>query len=339
MSFRAYLALLIAPVLLLGCYTSPAPGIISLAQPHHAAQRPLVVPRQELAPDDDYRLGPGDVLTISVHEYQHPNETTTIHIEVSSRGRIQLPLIDEVVAKGKTESDLKSHIAQLLGERWLINPQVLVSIKEYRSRKITIVGAVEKPGTHSFPKNRISVIEALSLAGGLTPKAGRRALIVKPPTNKKDANSTVEIDLDQLLNQGDAATNLMIESGSVIHVPRADRVYVLGYVGKPGVYHLERQMTALEIVAMAGGPLPKLASSSEAFIRRVRSGGKLEIISLDIDSIIKGSSPDIVVKPGDIILIPQTGWRTLGLEILGIFKGQWAPLGLSPAGAATGGIR
>jgi polysaccharide export outer membrane protein len=204
--------------------------------------------------------------------------------------------------------------------RYLRAPQVTVQIEQYRSKSINVQGAVTKEGTFVIPRNRVSLVEALSLAAGLSPEAGRNAIVVRS-TSDGGAEQFI-VNLEQMLVRSNGPTAMMIEAGDTIHIPEADNVFVIGYVYKPGRYPLSRRMTALELVANAGGPIPRQASASEVFLRRRKADGTFRIMKLDIEDIAAGEASDVVLAAGDTIVVPQTGSLFAATETWEIIKGR-----------------
>lgn len=279
---------------------------------------PLIVPAITLEPDEDYVLGPRDTISVSIDDLQRSGEPTKLTVDVSQTGRASLPLAGDVTVANLSARGARDAIAAAM-QKYLRVPQVTVQIENHRSKVVHIQGAVARTGSYSFPRNRISLVEALSLAGGLSLEAGRNAIVVRAAP---DGAEQFLVNLEQMLVKSGNGRAMMIEAGDTIHIPEADKVFVIGYVYKPGGYALRGEMTALELVAQAGGPIPRQASASETFLRRRTSNGNFRIMKLDIEDIAAGEASDVVLAAGDTIVVPQTGSRFFANETYDILKGR-----------------
>lgn len=123
----------------------------------------------------DYRIGPLDSVSVSV--FQEPELSTTTPIQVDASGDISLPLVGLVRAAGKTGTELSAEIAQKLGERYLVDPQVTVAVVSSVSQKVTVQGEVTEPGVYDI-KGPTTLLEALSLAKGETRVAALKEVVV-----------------------------------------------------------------------------------------------------------------------------------------------------------------
>jgi polysaccharide export outer membrane protein len=283
------------------------------------------------APAEGYRIGPGDILKITV--YGH--EDLTRSAVVAADGQMPFPLIGDVRASGLTPTELEASLRQLLGKDYLVDPQVSVMVQEYRSQKIFVLGDAEKPGTYPLT-GRATLLDALSQAGGPSKTAGRQVVVVRFP--KSDApvtpgtagSTTIRVNLKKLLD-GDASENLVLESGDTVYVPRQTSFYVLGEVKKPGAYALEKETSALEAITLAGG-FTERAASTLAKVLRKRPDGNQETIVIDLG----GSDPrarEFLLGEGDTILVPTGN----SFYVLGEVKKPGA-YQLEQAGTAVEGV-
>lgn len=197
--------------------------------------------------NQDYRLGSGDVIKISVYEY--PDLTT--EMRVSETGNVSFPLIGEVILGGKAVGEAERLIAQRLNDGGFINkPQVTIVVVQFVSQKINVLGLVNKPGSYSL-EEASHVIDLLAQAGGVTvPSAADFATLLHSDGTK------VNIDLNALL-AGEAAQNHVVSNGDVIFVPRAPMFYIYGEVQRPGSYKLEKNMSVTQAISTGGGLTPK----------------------------------------------------------------------------------
>jgi polysaccharide export outer membrane protein len=251
---------------------------------------------------DSYRIGPGDVLKVTVYGHE---DLTRVAV-VAPDGRMPFPLIDEVQAGGLTPTELESRLRDLLGKDYLVSPQVTVTVQEYRSQKVFVLGDAEKPGTYPLT-GRSTLLDILSLAGGPAKTAGRQVVVVRFPTSEAPvalgtAGSTMfRVNLRKLLD-GDASENIPLESGDTIYVPKQTSFFVLGEVKKPGAYLLEKDTSALEAVTMAGGFTERAAPSAAKLLRKQPDGSQ-ETIPIDLSG-SDSRARQFAVAEGDTILVP-----------------------------------
>lgn len=248
----------------------------------------------------DYRIGPGDLLRISVFQVSELDATA----RVSQRGRIILPLTGSVKAAGETTAGLASVIARKLGI-YLENPVVTVFVKEYRSRTITVLGAVNKPRVFAVA-GRKYLLDMLSMAGGLTQDASN-ICIVRRRTPR--GTEVMRINLKDLLTRGRADLNIPLFSGDIVNVPPAGRFFVDGAVREPGAYKLQGKTTLTQAISMARG----LDFEAEKKIRIYRDAGRgrRKLIFANYDSILDGKSPDVCLRNKDVVIVPKNGLKAV----------------------------
>lgn len=251
----------------------------------------------------EYIIGPKDVLKIDVWGQKDLSQ----EYAVSLFGTILMPLIGEVRAAGLTERQLAEELRRQLEADYLVNPQVIVSVKEYRSQKVLVLGDANKPGLYPLTGST-TLLEVLTQSGGLSGGASREILLVRPVRLAATDGSLVQgsntirrIDVDkiQLDNPSD---NILLEDGDTIIVPRANSVYVLGEVKNPGSRPLGRDTTILEVITLSGGFTEKAAANGSKVVRKV--GGTEEILSLDLSGEIPRDR-QFVLQNGDAIIIPR----------------------------------
>ena len=130
----------------------------------------------------DYRIGPLDLLEVSVFQVPDLNKT----VQVSSSGTIVLPLVGTIAARGKTADQLQADIGAKLGAKYLQNPQVSVFVKEAQSQRVTIEGAVNKPGIY-MTSGRTTLLQGIALAGGLSEIAEKGVVVFRQVGSKRQA--------------------------------------------------------------------------------------------------------------------------------------------------------
>lgn len=225
----------------------------------------------------DYILGPRDLLKIDV--YDHKDLETRVRI--SEDGKITFPLLGEVRAAGLTVQGLERKITKMLAAGYIVNPHVGVFVEEFRV-VVYVTGEVRKPGSYPY-EDGMTVIKAVSLAGGLTEKAADGKMTV----TRKGAGA-----------QGPAlsvAMNDLLRPDDVLQIPEKRWVYVTGEVKKPGSYLYDDQMTILKAITLAGGLTDKAAPGRTDIIRK--ANGKEDKVRAKMED---------AIQPEDIIVVPES---------------------------------
>ena len=238
----------------------------------------------------EYIIGNGDVLKITV--YDNPDLTTVAR--VSEEGVIFFPLIGEVKLAELSVSEAAEKITSLLNDGYIVEPQVSVFIDEFRSRKVVIMGQVEKPGLYAL-KGQISFLELLSKAGGLTDKSGRNA-IIKRGDSPEGSERIITVDLQKLLEEGDTSLDIEIKDSDSVYIAEAGVFFVTGEVKSPSSYHYKEGITVVKAITLAGGFSDKAATGRVKIIRKLE--GKERIIEK-----VKMDEP---VLPEDVIVVPES---------------------------------
>ena len=276
----------------------------------------------------DYKIGPEDLLEISVFEDEKLNKS----VRVSSQGNISLPLLGILKVKGLTANELEKEIRDLLAEKYFQDPHVSVFIKEYRNQRISVMGSVEKPGVYDVTGQK-TVLDILAIAGGLKEEAGQLLFLIRPPKfeeeatkGKKDSDDqspkTFMIDLEGLLIKGDLALNLPLIHGDVINIPVSGKIFVGGEVKSPGGFALKgKKLTVSQAITLAGGLGPKAAGSETKVFRYSEKGTDKEILSANVYAIQKGQEEDLHLKESDIIIVPKSGTKAFLIELRDTVKG------------------
>lgn len=155
-----------------------------------------------------YRIGPADVLEISVFKVTELSKTA----QVSENGTIALPLVGEVQAAGRTPRQMETELARMLGNGYLQKPQITVFVKEFNSQRVTIEGAVKKPGV--FPiQGRMTLLQILANAQGLDTIADDTVLLVRTSLGKREA---ARFDISQI--RAGSAEDPQLQAGDVVIV-------------------------------------------------------------------------------------------------------------------------
>jgi polysaccharide export outer membrane protein len=260
----------------------------------------LAVPQEKFT--QEYRIGPKDLLEISVFGADELSRT----VRVSEDGKVTLPLLGEVLVDGLTKSEVEKKLGQLLGQKYVQNPQVTVFIREYQSKRVSVLGAVEKPGPYQL-LGRQTLMQIISEAGGLTRDAGNEIVIIR---QLPDGSSTsLRISIDDLFLKGDAKLNVPMEAGDIVTVPVDKPVvlYVFGQVKNPGALQVKKSNipTLLQAIAQAGGFTDR-ASKGGVIIKRKDETGKEKEIKVNVRSILKNKVKDVQLLENDTIYVPES---------------------------------
>lgn len=281
-------------------------------------------------PDDRYRIGPGDVLDIRV--YNRP-QLSREAVRVEGSGMIRMPLIEtEIKAACLTEGELAKEISTRYA-RYYKNLQVDVFIKEYHSRQVAIIGAVNDQSRFELQR-RVRLLELLTYAKGTSARAGQTINIVHSATSSpcKQSDETDEsaafssYKLSDVL-QGDPKSNPYLEAGDIITVPEADQVYIVGNVFMPLTIPLKEPITLTRAIAMAGG-LKQDTSKDKIRILRQEPGTTIrKEITVDLNAIEKKRSEDLALLPNDIIDVPTSAGKSF---LRSLFQGVVPSVGQLP---------
>lgn len=241
-----------------------------------------------LAMAQDYKLGVGDVIKVTV--YQQPELTTTGRINAA--GMITMPLLGPLKLAGLDLSQAEARVMRALKDGGLVvNPQVVIGVEEVNSQQVAVLGMVNNPGKYPLA-DRTSLVDVLASAGGIAKEAGERAVVIRQQGGSK---KVIDVDLGAVLlgaNDG----NIELVAGDTVSVPRMDVFYIYGEVNRPGSYRLERGMTVVQALAVGGG-LTSKASQRGISVKRRKADGAINEVSVDLDSNL---------LPNDVIFIKQS---------------------------------
>ncbi len=250
----------------------------------------------------DYRIGRQDLLEIKVFDVAELNQT----VRVADDGSIAMPLLGRLAAAGRTRAELEQTIAGLLQERFVRDPQVTVFVREHESRRIAVTGAVRNPGAYEM-LGRKTVLELLSMAGGLDQDFGRQIVVFR-----RDGDGTARrltIDVERLVYAADPALNLDVEPGDIIYVPAVERVriFVSGAVRNPDLYEVPRDepVTVLKAITLAGGTTDRAAEKRVQVIRS-DAQGRRQAFEVDLRRVKRGKAEDPILERDDVVLVPES---------------------------------
>ncbi len=265
------------------------------------------------APDDRYRIGPGDVLDIRIHN--RPNISRE-NVRVEGNGMIRMPLIDtEIQAACQTEGELAKEISTRYA-KYYKNLQVDVFIKEYHSRQVAVIGAVNDQSRFELQR-RVRLLELLTYAKGPSPRAGQTVNIVhstaSSPCKQMDETDTSAVFSSYKLSdvlQGDPKSNPYLEPGDIVTLPEADQVYVVGNVFMPLTISLREPITLTRAIAMAGGLKQDTRKDKIRVLRQEPGTTIRKEITVDLYAIEKKRSEDLALAPNDIIDVPTSAGKS-----------------------------
>jgi polysaccharide export outer membrane protein len=222
-----------------------------------------------------YLLGAGDIIKISV--FQNPD--LGVETRVSDTGGITFPLVGALDITGLTVTQAEQKIAAALKSGgYVLRPQVNMVVSQFRSRQVSVLGNVQRPGRYSLEDQTLRLADVLSLAGGVTAYGGDNVLITRTKGGKEDK---ISVDLDAAFLYNDLDKNLEILPGDTIYVPRFPFFYIYGQVGRPGQFRLERNLTVMQAVAIGGGVTLR-GTEKGIQIRRRDVGGKVETLNVGL---------------------------------------------------------
>ena len=247
-----------------------------------------------------YRLGPGDVVEITVFEVEELSKPAVL----SSDGTVALPLVGVVELGGLTTREAAARLRELYANDLIRDPQIAVSVKEFHSQPVAILGAVTKPGVYQLRGPR-RLSDVLALAEGLAPEAGSEIVIARPLPAGDERNMTVATR-DLLSLNGQIESNPWVQAHDTIRVSKAGVVYVVGDVGRAGGFPLkdQEQITVLKALSLAEG-LRRTAAPQKARIIRTRDGERQET-PVRVRDILEGRATDLPLAPNDVLFIPNS---------------------------------
>jgi polysaccharide export outer membrane protein len=280
----------VVALMLTGAWVTPA----AAQAPAYVAASPAVL--------RDYVVGSQDVLNISSQDDPALNGKFTVEADLT----FTFPLLGRVRAGGLTLREVESQLqAELVKSGFFKDPQIRVSIEQYKSQKVFIVGEVRSPGAYALSGD-MRLVEALALAGSMLPTAagevvivpaGADSMVVRPASvdeAKAAGAAVVRVNLRELQN-GAFQQNVQLNGGDTIFVLKAENIYVFGQVKNPGAYPLQQDVTTvLQGLALAGGVTDRGATSRVEIVRIVNGEQKKLKVKLE-DQLL----------PGDTIVVPQ----------------------------------
>jgi polysaccharide biosynthesis/export protein len=350
------LAWFCAPAALLASLVLPPAGRAQqavLETPQQVNDRIRSLSASARATPHDYVIGSGDLLDIEVFDVKEFSR----EVRVSQTGSIGIPLVPvRLHVAGLTEVQAGQKISEVLESNGLVShAEVSVTVKERKSKPITVVGAVSHTMVYQADRP-VTLLEVLAEAGGLANDAGDTVIVSRPaqevPPDSPEPlaigledpssaaspaaaasnpssntppsldpphlNNTITINLNELMESGDATNNILLQAGDIVTVPHSGIVYVLGAVSKPGGFILANdrgQMTTLKVLALAGG-LSSTAKRDHAVIVRKNAQGQQHEVAVDLKKVMERKAEDVQLQPSDILIVPNSAGRQAMLRAL-----------------------
>lgn len=261
------------------------------------------------------RIGANDLVAISV--YDAPEFTRTVR--VGADGFVRLPMLKQrIKAQDLMPGELESAIAKALqDEQIIVDPFVTVTVAEYNSHPISVAGAVKLPLTFQAT-GPVTLLEAITRAGGLAPEAGAEILVTRTQPGPDGTTSALvqRILVKGLIDAADPALNVLLNGGEEVRVPEAGKVYVIGNVKMPGAYPVGdgTESSVLKMLALSQGLMPFAAK--QAFIYRREGNGNKNEIPIELNKIMERKAPDPPLLANDILYVPDNKGRRMTLGAL-----------------------
>jgi polysaccharide biosynthesis/export protein len=256
-------------------------------------------------------IGPGDVLHVQVLDTPEFDQ----HPRVTDAGEVPIIGVGNVSVIGLTPAAAASKICEsLISKHYMNHPDVTVTIEQYSTQGVSVLGQVKTPGTYSISTSR-SILSVISLAGGLTESADFHITIQRRDGSQQPVNYNLSNDARAAI-----ADEVQVYPGDTVIVPKAGIAYVLGAVFRPGGFVMQNnhsQLTILQAVALAGGTPPSAVPSHAKLIRKTPDGGYQET-AVNFSAIQKGKQPDITLQADDVIYMPFSYVRNLAVNASGI---------------------
>jgi polysaccharide export outer membrane protein len=288
-----------------------------------------------VSPEEDYRIGPSDVLEIVIEDAPELSGT----YRVSASGTFPMHQLGSVSVAGKTAEELQKLIADGLRGDYLKDPRVTVIVKQMNSRAFFIQGAVRRPDVYQI-EGKPSLLELVTLAGGLAENHGSTAFIIRKMKPKhvaitsesnaqsgeqspeQDSPSTPKYDLLKVningLLRGDFDQNMFVEPGDIVNIPPTDVFFVAGEVNGPGSFPLKEGTTLRQAISLAQGTTFE-AAKSRAVIFREDQTGKRQEIQIDLNAVMSGKKEDVPIAANDVIIVPNSRFKSVGGALLRAF--------------------
>ena len=277
----------------------------------------------------DYVLGPNDQILIRAPQSDDINEKP---FRIDTQGFLSLPVVGRVRADGLTVQALEADLVTRLRE-YIREPLVSITVVQYRSEPVFIVGAFRAPGIYPL-QGRRTLVEMLTAVGGLQPNSSRRIKITRRsesgpiplPNAVEDAEkktSTVEISMQSLTENINPAEDIVLRSYDIISVDRAERIYVSGEVGRVAAIELgeRNSISVAQALTEAGGFTQNAHRDKVRVLRPILGTNRRAEFDIDLKRVFEGRDIDFPLLPNDVLYVPRSSTRSvlapMGASFLG----------------------
>ena len=280
-----------------------------------------LVPAPAQQPAEGYLLGPDDRVSVNVRDVKEIEFKPAL---IDAAGNLELPYVGKLRAAGLSTGDLAKAIAERLKD-YINDPNVTVEVTDYGSQPVSVIGAVNKPGVYQL-RGRKTLIEVLALAEGLRNDAGYSITITRQrewgaiplpgATADADGSFSARASIAAIMDARSPGANIPVRPHDVIAIPRAEMVYVVGCVRKPGGFVLgeKESITVLQAVSMAEGLDHAAASRDARIIRTVAGAAKPSEIPVNVEKILANKEPDQGLQSSDILFVPTSATKNAALR-------------------------
>jgi len=291
-------------------------------------------PESNPSVSQDYHVGPGDVLEVKVFQLVELDRETVVKVEVDQTGYVYLPILNHVLVGGMTVEQVQAGLVHLLSERYMRDPKVDVSVVGHNNKKVMVLGQVHKPGEVALETDISTLLDVLSLAGGISGNVAPNIEILRGaysgaagPSNHmaniagKSYRSEL-IPVNRLFAEdGYSHINPVIYPGDVVKVRSLSDgyIYISGEVNRPGSSEFRRPLTVLQAVSCAGGASPIAAENKCKVIRRDSEGKETEVI-VNLQRIRSGKDQNLLMACNDTILVPVDPVKKFFNDVANLFQ-------------------
>lgn len=254
-----------------------------------------------IAAEANYRIVEEDILRLDVWGEQ---QLSNMQMQVTPGGMINVPYLGDMQVVGLTQTEVAQMVAKKLADLAIVyDAKVQVTLITLHRPQARVLGAVQRPGSFEF-KDGETILDAIAQGGSYTDDA----LLESASLTHKGSDTSIPLDLKKLL-AGDLSQNYPLKAGDAIYVPHEDyknKIYVLGQVNRPGQYNLKDQTTLLAAISLAGGQTERGNIRRSVIIRG--DPAKPERVQANLNKLLDAAdmSQNIVLKSGDIVLVPET---------------------------------
>jgi polysaccharide export outer membrane protein len=315
--------------MILSCAVAGAQAPPPQAPPPQAGAQPPAPAREDSSSPirSSYALGPNDQITIRAFEVEEINDRP---FRIDGDGYVNLPLLGRVKLAGLTVQEAEQQLTTLL-KKYVKEPQVLITVTQFRSEPIFFVGAFSRPGIYPL-QGRRTLVEMLSTIGGLQPNASRRIKLTRrlesgpiPLPNavvdQEKKISTVEIGMGSLRENVNPAEDIVLQAFDIVTVERAEMVYVNGEVAKVGGFELgEREsLSVVQLLTIAGGVTKDAKPEKARVLRPVLNTSRRAEVTINVKRIFEGKDSDYPLLPNDLLYIPRNRDRKNLIKNVALF--------------------